>query len=316
MKYRFFHGLDTHISEIAIGTWGLDTSKWPAYDFKELVRAYALAFELGVNYIDTARGYLGAEQTINKVLKEIGIQDIIVATKIAPVIDLPYPISASQAFPYDHIIQSTDDSLRALNRDTIDLQQFHIWDPTWVSETSWLDAVDRLKRAGKIRAFGVSLYDHAPETAVQLVQTGLVDSIQLLYNIFDQSPSFHLFNVCLQDKVSVIVRSPLYEGILSGKVKPGFKFDSKDWRNLFFSGKHLTESLSRAEVVKEEFVDKYTLADLSLKFCLSHPAVSTVLVGMRTADHVWSNCQSSGNILLTPKDISQIKKHNWMSSLA
>lgn len=314
MKYRFFSALNTWVSEIALGTWGLDHSKWGQHDSKEVRMAHCAAHELGVNFIDTAAAYGDAESIIGNNLKYLKINDFIIATKIAPLVTKLYPVRIEQAFPKTHIIESTHTSLRNLNRDYIDLQQLHIWDPNWVTQLEWLEALLSLKQSGKIRSIGVSIYDHAPDTVMELVKLGLIDSVQLHYNIFDQSPSDFLFNLCLQNQVSVIVRSPLYEGVLSGHYNLNSKFEENDWRLNFFAGGHWEECNERVDHLKEKFpTSKSDFAGFSLKFALSHPAVTTVAVGMRSVKHVFNNCRASSDFLLSPSLLKQLREHSWMA---
>ena len=160
------------------------------------------------------------------------------------------------------------------------------------------------------------MFDHAPDTALEIVSSGYIDSVQLIYNIFDQSPAVELFDLCRRMGVSVIVRSPLYEGMLSGKYTKEHQFPETDWRHSFFSGGHLEECIDRVEKIREENpnIQAANMSDYAIRFALSHPAVTTVAVGMRSAGHVWENCKASSAELLTPDEVETMKKYDWMST--
>lgn len=318
MHYRNFTRLNRPVSEITIGTWGLDAQSWGAFDEKDIYRTFAAARELGVNSIDTAAAYGEgyAEHLIGRIIRDLSWNDVFVATKIQPLITLMTPIHADQAFPGQYIIESTEQSLRNLGVDHIPLQQLHVWDPSWLGQGDWMNAMFHLKQQGKIGAIGISLFDHAPDTALEIVSTGYIDSVQLIYNIFDQSPATELFNLCLRMGVSVIVRSPLYEGILSGQYEKGHSFAETDWRHSFFAGGHLDECIDRVEKIYAEQpgINKENISQYALRFALSHPAVTTVAVGMRSPGHVWKNCKASSDWLLSPAELERIKQYDWMST--
>ncbi len=318
MHYRTFKGLNHPVSEIGIGTWGLDAGKWGGFDEQEITRAYAMAKELGVNFIDTAAAYGEgtAEMLIGKIINQLGWRDVLLATKVQPLITLMTPIHADQAFPGKYVIESTERSLRNLGVDHIPLQQLHIWDSTWFGQGDWLDALYLLKQQGKIGAIGISLFDHAPDTALEIVDSGYIDAVQVIYNIFDQSPANELFDLCLKRNVSVIARSPLYEGVLSGNFTKGHQFEETDWRKGFFAGGHLEECLDRLSEITEGIpgVKLNGPADYALRFALSHPAVTTVITGMRSTDHVWNNCKASADYLLDPEELYELKQFDWMST--
>ena len=316
MQYRRLGRTNLEVSEIGFGGWGIGKGWWGETDDRLSIRALLRAFEGGVNFIDTAYGYGDghSEQLIAKAFQEYRAR-VTVATKI-PLKTREWPpkpgTRAKEAFPGLWIIDHTEKSLRNLRTDCIEVQQFHIWRDEWIRETEWQQAVEQLKREGKICFFGVSLIDHAPETGLEAVRSGIVDTVQVIYNIFDQSPEKELFPLCQQADVGVIARVPLDEGGLSGKLLPDTQLDPDTFPGSYFRGARLKETCTRAERLKillREGVE--TLPKLALKFCLSHPAVSTVIPGMRRPEHVDENCAASDAPPLTSEELETLKTHAW-----
>jgi aryl-alcohol dehydrogenase-like predicted oxidoreductase len=239
----------------------------------------------------------------------------VVATKV-PLKSPDWPpkpgVSARQAFPADWIARHTEQSLRNLETDCLDIQQLHVWRDEWIHETEWKEAVGALKKKGKIRFFGVSLIDHQPETALELVRSGLADTVQVIYNIFDQSPEEHLFALCRELNVGVIARVPFDEGSLTGTFTPGMMFPRGSFQASYFRGDRLRETCERIDRLKPILGDEpANLPQLALKFCLSHPAVSTVIPGMRRPEHVAANCAASDGRPLPARTLEALKAHAW-----
>ena len=308
MQHRPFGRTGWQVSEIGIGTWAMG-GWWGPLDDRRSLAALRLALELGVNFIDTALVYGDGhgERLIAKVLKgRASRKPVYVATKIPPK-NLEWPARATTplvaAFPASWIVRCTEQSLRNLRVDCIDLQQFHVWTDRWLADSEWYETVQRLKQQGKIRQFGVSINDHEPGSALELVRSGLVDAVQVIYNIFDQAPAEQLLPLCRAKKVGVIVRVPLDEGGLTGTLTPATAFHVDDWRNRYFRGDRLRETAERAGRLQFLIRDEITsLAQAALKFSLSHPAVSTVIAGMRRPEHVQANCAASDGRLLTRRE--------------
>ena len=316
MRYRVFGKTQWQVSEIGAGTWGMG-GMWGAVDDAEAVRALHRALECGITFIDTAKAYGDghAEAVIAEALAARS-ETVCVATKIPPK-NMEWParheVSVEETFPAAWIIRCTEQSLRRLRRETIDLQQLHVWAPGWFAQRdAWWPAVAQLKRQGKIRAFGISINDHEPNTALELVASGLVDSVQVIYNIFDQTPAEQLFPLCERHRVGVIARVPFDEGSLTGTLTKDTTFAPEDWRADYFRGERLGETVRRVErltfLLREEI---HTLAQGALKFCLSHPAVSTVIPGMRRSAHVEENCAVSDGIPLHASELRQLHAHVW-----
>ncbi len=315
MKYRKFGRTGLELSEIGHGTWGMG-SMWGPRDDRAAIDALTRSLELGVNFFDTAivYGEGHSEGLIASTFKETK-KKCFVATKIPPK-NREWPgrhnVDVSETFPADHIISCTEQSLKSLRMDCVDLQQLHVWSDTWLENTDWLSAVEKLKAEGKIKYFGVSINDHEPNTALKMVSSGIIDSVQVIYNIFDQAPAEKLFPLCQEKNVAVIVRVPFDEGSLAGKLTPDTEFHKKDWRRHYFKGDRLKETCARVDklsfLVRDEIKN---MAQAALKYCLSHPAVSTVIPGMRTIPHVEDCCSVSDGILLKETELKELENHAW-----
>ncbi len=316
MQYRKFGNTGLTVSEIGFGAWGIGGAMWQGSDDSESLQALHAAIDEGITFIDTALAYGDghSEQLVGKVLKERS-EEIFVATKIPPGNDRwpAHPdIPEEEVYPHEYIIECTERSLRNLNVDRIDVQQLHVWHDNFIAQNGWLDAVAKLKEEEKIRTFGISVNDHEPHNAVKAVEQGLVDTVQVIYNIFDQSPEDDFFPACMKNNTGVIVRVPFDEGSLTGKITPETTFPQRDWRNRYFRGdrKQLVwERVKRLEPLLGD--EAATLPELALRFCLSHPAVSTVIPGMRTVKNVRANCAVSDSRLLTDELRNELKKHRW-----
>ena len=316
MLYRKLGQTGLPVSEIGFGAWGIGKAWWGETPDELSIQSLVRAFELGLTFIDTAYAYGNghSERLIAEAFKTYG-RRCTVATKV-PLKSGKWPppagTKAKEAFPGSWIIQHTEKSLKNLQVDTIDLQQLHIWRDEWTEETEWQEAVARLKKEGKIRLFGVSLMDQAPNTGLKLVRSGLVDSVQVIYNIFDQSPEAELFPLCQKMNVGVIARVPLDEGGLSGKLTPATQFGRDSFQSEYFRGDRLKETCTRVDQLQRflrEGVE--TIPKLALKFCLSHPVVSTVIPGMRRPQHVEENCAVSDGKRLSEEDRDALKSHAW-----
>jgi len=317
MRYRGLGRTGLEVSEIGFGAWGIGGKYWGPTDDRLALQALRRAFELGVNFVDTALAYGDghSERLVGRAIREFG-GTIRVATKIPPKGGgwPPAPgTPAHLAFPSDHILRSTEQSLKNLGLDHLDLEQFHIWRDEWLDETDWQEAIARLKAQGKIRAFGVSVIDHRPDTALRAVASGLIDSVQVIFNIFDQSPRDALFPLCRTHDVGVIARVPFDEGSLTGALGPDARFPPGDFRREYFREDRLSETCRRVERLRFLLRDEIkSLAQAALKFCLSHPEVSTVIPGMRRPEHVEENSAASDSVPLRPEELEALRAHAWL----
>jgi aryl-alcohol dehydrogenase-like predicted oxidoreductase len=316
MQFRMLGKTGMRISEIGYGAWGIGGAMWQGSKDDESLRALHRAIDLGLNFIDTALVYGNghSENLVGRVIKERK-ERLFVTSKIPPK-NLKWPALPGSAlrevFPFDHIIKCTEMSLKNLGVDTIDVQQFHVWDDAWAMETEWQDAVATLKEQGKIRFFGMSLNNHEPDNALKVAATGLVDSFQVIYNIYDQAPENNLFPQCQKRKIGIIVRVPLDEGGLSGNINIDTKFPEGDFRNNYFRGNRKQQIAEHTDALKKLLgKEAATLAELALRFCLHHPAVSTVIPGMRSISNVETNCLLSDGRKLTESLIADLRNHKW-----
>lgn len=291
---------------------------WGACDDGAATEALNTGLDEGINFFDTAQVYgNGRSETLvgNVIRKRKSRDKVFLATKIPPK-NYQWPAvpgsNVQNIFPASWIRKMTEASLKNLQTDCIDLQQLHVWSPDWLNQGDWLEALQSLRREGKIRYIGISVNDHEPETALDIVTSGLIDSIQVIYNIFDQSSAENLFPACEKHKVAVIARVPFDEGSLTGFLHPALEFPKRDWRKHYFSGNRLKETYERVEKLKLLLdLDTPTLPALALKFCLGHPVVTTVIPGMRRKMHVQASAQVSGAKALSPRVLEKLKSHQW-----
>jgi len=315
MNQRSFGKPGWKVSEIGFGCWGMGGG-WGPRDDAEAKQAVRRALELGVNFFDTA--YVYGDGMSERILGEAlqgSRQPFRVATKV-PAKTMEWParpgMQIAKAFPVDWIVQCTERSLKNLGMERVDLQQMHVWTDAWADADEWRKAAEKLKREGKIRAFGVSVNDHEPESVLKLVATGEIDSVQVIYNIFDQRPAERLFPLAQEHGVAVIGRVPFDEGSLAGAFTPETRFPKGDWRAGYFKGERLQETCERVERLKSLLgAEAPTLPALALKFALSHPAVSTVIPGMRRIANVEANCAVSDGRLLPKEKLAALKEHAW-----
>jgi aryl-alcohol dehydrogenase-like predicted oxidoreductase len=304
------------VSEIGFGAWGIGRLMWRGGDDASSRAALERARELGINFFDTALAYGDghSEKLIARAFK--GREDsVIVATKIPPKNQL-WParpgIPLREVFPLNYVKECSQSSLRNLQRERVDLQQFHVWHPEWLEDPEWRQAVDWLKTHGKASFVGVSVNDHQPSSVISVLRTGLIDCIQVIYNVFDQSPEDELFDVCQKLDIGVIVRVPFDEGSLTGNITPDTRFHREDWRTLYFKGDRKREVWERVEGLRRDLGDAEPLPQTALRFCLSHPAVSTVIPGMRSSHHVEQNAAVSTPGPLPSDTLAVLRRHRWV----
>jgi aryl-alcohol dehydrogenase-like predicted oxidoreductase len=237
-----------------------------------------------------------------------------IATKIPPR-NMRWPArteyALAEVYPSDHIREYTEKSLENLGVETIDLQQFHVWSDTWASDEAWQRAVADLKESGLIRAFGISVNRWEPSNVLAALQTGIVDSVQVVYNIFDQSPEDELFPYCQAHDIAIIARVPFDEGGLTGTLTLESRWPDGDFRNLYFTPERLKETMERASQLEPLLPDGMDLPELALRFVLEHPAVSTVIPGMRRPRHVERNLGVSDGEKLPPRLADALRTHRW-----
>ncbi len=314
MQYRRFGRLGWSVAEIGYGMWGM--GGWTGSNDDQSLAAIDRAVALGCNFFDTALvyGQGHSERLLAQALRRHRGQRLFVATKVPPM-NMTWPGRAStpvaEAFPPEHIRAATEQSLDHLGIGTIDLQQLHVWSDAWAADEGWQRAVADLKREGLIRGFGISVNRWEPANVLAALETGLVDSVQVVYNIFDQSPEDELLPACERLDVAVIARVPFDEGSLTGALAADTTFPDNDWRSIYFTAENLRHTLARVERLRPLVPPGWTLPDLALRFILQHRAVSTTIPGMRRIAHVESNIAVSDGQRVPDGLYAGLRAHRW-----
>lgn len=314
MQYRKFGRTGVQVSDIAPGLWGM--SGWSGSNDRESQQALQLSVDLGCNFFDTAWAYGEGKSDglLGQTIAKNKGKRLFAASKIPPKNErwpaLP-KYKYKDVFPPDHVFKYADLIRKQLGTDSIDLLQFHVWTDKWTDDPDFRKTVEKLKKDGTIRYFGLSLNRWEPENGIKAIRTGLVDAAQVIYSIFDQSPEDKLFPLCKEMNIGVIVRVALDEGSLGGKMTKDTTFPKDDWRSGYFNPKNLANTMKRVDKLKEILPPGMSLPEMALRFVLSHPAVSTTIVGMRKLAHVRENIALSDKGPLSPELLKKLKKHRW-----
>ena len=320
MQYRQLGRTGIRVSEVGFGAWGIGKTMWLGAEDDTSVAALHAALDAGCTFIDTALAYGNghSERLVAKALAGRA-ETVAVASKIPPK-NQTWPAKPgtplTAAFPAEWVKKSAERSADDLGR-TVDLLQFHVWRDEWLKAPEWRlveKTLHQLVAAGVIRHVGISINDHDPASALEAVRhLDLVSVVQVIYNIFDRSPEAELFPACRERQVGVIARVPLDEGGLTGKIVPGVTFPAGDWRHGYFKGDRPAQVAARMAKLEPVLLRvSKTLVEGALRFCLSHPAVSTVIPGMRTTEHARANCAVSDGRVLSPTLLQELKAHEWM----
>ena len=314
MNYRRFGRTGWQVSEIGYGMWGM--GEWKGSDDADSIDSLERAVELGCNFFDTAWAY-GAghsEKLLGSLLRNHPDKKLYTASKIPPK-NRKWPskreYTLDEVFPPDYIEEYVEKSLKNIGVEQIDLMQFHVWEDQWVEDDRWAKAIERLKQQGKIGAVGISLNRWEPWNGVRTVRSGLVDAVQVIYNIFDQNPEDELFPACREMDVAVIARVPFDEGTLTGTLTKDSKWPEGDWRNTYFVPENLHASVDRAEALRPLIPQGSTMPEMALRFILSNPDVSTTIPGMRKIKHVEANIAASDKGPLDETLIARLREHRW-----
>jgi aryl-alcohol dehydrogenase-like predicted oxidoreductase len=318
MRHRIFGRTGWRVSEIGYGAWPIGGGMWEEVPAARAREALHAALDAGVDFFDTALTYgMGlSERLVGEVLREAGARERVrVATKVPPLSRI-WPASPEvplrDAYPAHWIRECAEQSLDNLDIGPIDLLQLHTWTDAWTDEPEWYDALSALRDEGKIRAFGVSVNDHDPASALRVTRSGKIDSIQVIYNIFDQSPAAELFPAAAEAGVGVIARVPLDEGSLAGKYTRETVFPEGDFRASYFAGERLGETVERVDRLRPILERPgQSLAQGALRFCLSDPAVCTVIVGSTNPEHVRQNAEASALGRLDAETLDALSSHEW-----
>ena len=318
MRTRTLGRTGWQVSEVGYGAWGIGGNQWRGHTDDESLAALRRALELGLNFIDTALAYNEghSERLISSVLRQTGARAY-VATKVPPknrIWPAQRGVGIEEVFPYDYIMECTETSLRNLDTDVIDLQQFHVWNPEWIGSDDWRRAIEDLKKSGKVRFFGISVNDHQPESVLEACGTGLIDTIQVIYNVFDQSPESELLPLAKDLSIGVLARVPFDEGALTGAITPQTEFDPGEFRAMYFRGDRKQQVFERINGLRTDLIaagHDEPLAATALRFCLSNDAVSTVIPGMRRIRNVVSNLAVSDSGPLPAPVLEVLRRHAW-----
>ncbi len=314
MNYRRFGRTGWKVSDIGYGMWGM--GGWTESDDQESLAALQRAVDLGCNFFDTAWAY-GAghsESLLGQLVRANPGVTLYTATKIPPK-NGKWPsrreFSLDDCYPPDHIEAYVHSSLQNAGLDSFDLVQFHTWEDAWLQDDRWALALEQLKRQGLVRAAGISLNRWEPWNGVQTVRSGLIDAVQVIYNIFDQNPEDELFPACQAHDVAVIARVPFDEGTLTGTLTRDSTWPAGDWRNSYFVPENLIPSVERADALKPLVPAGSTLPEMALRFILNHPDVSTIIPGMRKLHHVEANIAASAAGPLPEELHTALRAHRW-----
>ena len=314
MNYRRFGRTGWMVSEIGYGMWGM--GGWTGSDDAASRDSLQKALNLGCNFFDTAWAYGSghSEKLLGSLVRNNPDRKIYAATKIPPK-NLKWPsrreFTLDDCFPPDHIEQYVHSSLENFGLESLDLIQFHTWEDTWIEDHRWAKKLDDLRHQGLIRAVGISLNRWEPWNGVRALQSGLIDAVQVIYNIFDQNPEDELFPACAATDVGVIARCPFDEGTLTGTLTLQSHWPEGDWRNTYFVPENLKASVERAEALRPLIAPGMTMPEMALRFILNNPTVGTIIPGMRKAANVAANI-SAGNKGPLPVDLhASLRRHRW-----
>jgi len=314
MKYRRFGRIDWQVSEVGYGMWGM--AGWTASDDAQSAKSLDLAVEKGVNFFDTAWGYGEghSEELLGKLVKRHPSKKLYTASKIPPK-NFQWPAKPEYAFeesyPTEHIMEYTHKTLKNLGLEQIDLMQFHTWDDGWSNREEWQRAIEDLKTSGKVAAMGISMNRWEPENGIKALKTGMLDAVQVIYNIFDQAPVDNLFPLCKALDIATIARVPFDEGTLTGTMTKETTFPEGDWRGTYFVPENLISSVEHADALRPLIPEGMTMAEMALRFILMNDNVGTTIPGMRKQRNVLANTATSDGKLLSNELYKELLKHRW-----
>lgn len=314
MEYRNFGRTNWQVSAMGYGMWGM--AGWTGSEAEEVNRALDKAVEMGCNFFDTAWAYGDglSEEILQALIKRHPGKKLYAATKIPPK-NRKWPsqrgFRLKDVFPADYIIEYTEKSLKNLGLETIDLQQFHVWEDAWADEDEWKEAITQLTQQGKVTAWGISINRWEPDNSLHTLKTGLIDAVQVIYNIFDQAPEDNLFPLCRELNIGTIARVPFDEGTLTGTLTKDTVFPDDDWRSTYFVPENLHASVEHAEALRPLIPEGMSMAELALRFILHNPDVSTTIPGMRKLKNVTANMQAADGRALDAGLLAALRQHRW-----
>lgn len=321
MNYRPFGKHQLHCSEIGFGAWAIGGS-WGEQQDSDSLAALNRALDLGCNFIDTAAGYGNgrSERLISKVLQSRQAagtnRPVFVATKTPPTDGIwpPSPYcKADERYPESYLRENVATRLKNLATDKLDLLQLHTWTRAWNRNPTPFKLLRQLQKDGLIGLIGISTPEQDQNSVIDLMRGGWVDSVQVIYNLFEQEPAAELLDVAKECGVGVIVRVAFDEGALTGKFSATTHFPPDDFRSKYFAGDRLARTIARVQEIQTDLQNSgYTLPQAALKFVLAHPAVSTVIPGIRTVSQAEANCGTSDLPEMPPALVTRLHRHHWL----
>ncbi len=315
MKYRRFGRTGWQVSEVGYGMWGL--AAWSGSSEEETRQSLQRAVDLGCNFFDTAWAYGDgkSEALLGRLVRENPKKRLYTATKIPPK-NLKWPsrreFTLDDCFPPEHIEKYVHSSLENAGLESFDLMQFHVWEDSWLDDKRWIQAMDRLRGRGLFKAIGISINRWQPWNGIRAVRSGLIEAVQVIYNMFDQNPEDELFPACREHDIAVIARVPFDEGSLTGTLRAGSRWPEGDWRNTYFVPQNLKSTLARVDRLKPLVPFGMSLPEMALRFILSNSAVSTTIPGMRKTGNVEANMAASDAGPLPEPLLAELRKHRWV----
>ena len=314
MNKRKFGRTDWQVSEIGYGMWGM--AGWQDSDDEQSMQSLQLSVDLGCTFFDTAWGYGEGKSEIflGQLLKANPDRKLFAASKIPPK-NFSWPsrreFSLDDCFPPDHIEEYLNRTLENLGTSSLDLIQFHTWEDSWLEDDRLANSISAIKSQGLAQAVGISINRWETWNGLEAVKSGLIDSVQVIYNIFDQNPIDELFPLCQENDVAVIARVPFDEGTLTGNITLESTWPEGDWRKSYFVDENLKSSVEHADRLRPIVPAEMTLPEMALRFCISDPRVSTVIPGMRKARNVRSNMSCSDKGPLSSELLNTLADHRW-----
>ncbi len=315
MNLRRFGRTGWMVSEIGYGMWGM--AGWTGSEDAESLEALQRSVELGCNFFDTAWAYGDghSERLLGELLRRNPDRRLYTASKIPPK-NRKWPsqrqFSLDESYPPDYILEYVHKSLENVGVDALDLIQFHTWEDSWLDDARLVRAIDDLRSRGLVGGVGISINRWEPWNGVRAVRSGLIDAVQVIYNIFDQNPEDQLFPACQEMDVAVIARVPFDEGSLTGTLSMESKWPEGDWRNTYFVPENLKTTLEHVAPLKALVPAGMTLPEMALRFILNEPSVSTIIPGMRKPRHVEANLACSDAGPLPEALLARLRPHRWV----
>ena len=315
MKFRRFGRTEWQVSEIGYGMWGM--AGWTGSQDEESLASLERAIDLGCNFFDTAWAYGDghSEELLGKALRANAGKKLYVATKVPPR-NRQWPskreYTLDESYPPEYVFEYVDKSLRNIGTDTLDVIQYHTWEDQWLGDERTARTIEKLRESGKVRAVGISMNRWEPWNGIRAVKSGLVDAVQVIYNIFDQNPEDELLPACRAHDVGVIARVPFDEGSLTGTLTAKSTWPDEDWRSTYFVPENLQSSVEHADALKPLVPANSSMPEMALRFILNNPDVSTIIPGMRKIRNVEANIAASDKGPLPAALHAELQKRRWV----